>query len=102
MSKKLNSNAEEFFSDGWHILHEEVHVAARVQTQLLYNHDHHCLYADAVYWFTLRISLDRCIGSEKETVTLREEKEKLKTTIESLNAALHELGRENQSLQVSV
>ena len=38
--------------------------------------------------------------SENETKALRDEKEQLRTQIENLNSALHELGRENQSLQV--
>lgn len=38
--------------------------------------------------------------SETETKALRDEKEQLRLQIENLNSALHELGRENQSLQV--
>lgn len=44
----------------------------------------------------------RCIASENETLALRNETDKLRNQIEQLNGALHELGRENQTLQVII
>lgn len=42
----------------------------------------------------------RCMASENETLSLQDEKERLRQDMEQLNSALNELGRENQALQV--
>lgn len=42
------------------------------------------------------------MASENETMSLQDEKERLRQEIEQLNSALNELGRENQALQVSL
>ena len=47
-----------------------------------------------------RALLERCLASEGELEKLREQKNEMRKKLDDAQAALHELGRENQSLQV--
>ena len=44
--------------------------------------------------------LERCVAAEAETDRTREAAVELRRRLEDAQAALHELGRENQSIQV--
>ena len=44
----------------------------------------------------------RCLASEGETEKLREKTTELRRKLDDTQAALHEMGRENQSLQVRI
>ncbi len=44
--------------------------------------------------------LERCLSSEAELDKLREKNAEMRRRLDDATAALHELGRENQSLQV--
>ena len=48
-----------------------------------------------------RVFLERCLSSEEECSKLRSEINESKRKADDQQAALHELGRENQTLQVS-
>ena len=49
-----------------------------------------------------RALLERCLASEGELEKLREKNSEMRRKLDDTQAALHELGRENQSLQVSL
>ena len=49
-----------------------------------------------------RALLERCLASEGELEKLREKNNEMRRKLDDTQAALHELGRENQSLQVSL
>ena len=49
-----------------------------------------------------RALLERCLASEGELEKLREKNSEMRRKLDDTQAALHELGRENQSLQVSI
>lgn len=44
--------------------------------------------------------LEKCVASEENISTLESEKDKLKQKIQEMVTALHDLGRENQTLQM--
>ena len=46
--------------------------------------------------------MERCLASEGELEKLREKNNEMRRKLDDTQAALHELGRENQSLQVSL
>lgn len=55
-----------------------------------------CIWSDNTFLFYLH----RCIISEKECEKLREKVAEQRRKLEDMQAALQELGRENQTLQV--
>ena len=49
-----------------------------------------------------RALLERCLASEGELEKLRDKTNDMRRKLDDAQAALHELGRENQSLQVKL
>ena len=55
---------------------------------------------ETVYLMLLYVIAPRCLSSEGEVESLREKVTALQRKLDDTKAALHELGRENQTLQV--
>ena len=67
----------------------------------IYIYIYHLLTTNYVFTF-YRSLLERCLGAESELERSRSSLIELRRKLDDSQAALHELGRENQSIQVKL